>query len=314
MKQVAELTDINTIDIVGADLNLIRVFEALLHEQGASAAAVRLGVSQAAVSASLRRLRQLYGDPLFERTQTGLRPTARALVLKPLIEDAMQAIRRSLAGRQAIPAEEAPQIVTLGLSDDYEMALGRGLVAALRQAAPAVRLVFRQTHSGRVAAALIGREIDLAITAGGAGDARLRHLTLGHSGYLCVFDRTRRPDSLPLTLEEYVARDHLLVSFSGLTGIVDDVLAEHGLRRRFAAATSHFAALPFLLEGTDCLATLPAHAARALTAAGPFAAVACPIRFPAYAVNLGWRADLPRQPLLRQVRDLLAEAATAILG
>jgi len=41
---------------------------------------VRLGISQAAVSASLRRLRTLYGDPLFTRTKRGLLPTPRAVV------------------------------------------------------------------------------------------------------------------------------------------------------------------------------------------------------------------------------------------
>ncbi|MFS9598897.1 helix-turn-helix domain-containing protein, partial [Klebsiella variicola] len=68
----------NHIDIETVDLNLLRVFVALIEEGGASRAAIRLGVTQPAVSASLARLRDIYADPLFERTGRGLRPTMRA--------------------------------------------------------------------------------------------------------------------------------------------------------------------------------------------------------------------------------------------
>ena len=63
-----ELSDMNHIDFEKLDLNLLKVFESLYEEGGAGRAAVRLGVTQSAVSASLSRLRRLYGDHLFERT------------------------------------------------------------------------------------------------------------------------------------------------------------------------------------------------------------------------------------------------------
>ena len=67
------------------DLNLLKVFEALLEEGGAGRAAIRLGLTQSAISAALSRLRILYGDHLFERTGRGLRPTSRAEELRPLV-------------------------------------------------------------------------------------------------------------------------------------------------------------------------------------------------------------------------------------
>ena len=50
------------------DLNLLRVFDAVLHEKGVTPAALRLGLTQPAVSNALARLRKLFGDPLFVRT------------------------------------------------------------------------------------------------------------------------------------------------------------------------------------------------------------------------------------------------------
>ena len=77
------------IDIVEMDLNLLKVFEALYEEGGAGRAAIRLELTQSAVSAALRRLREVYRDALFTRTGRGLAPTARADELKPLITEAL---------------------------------------------------------------------------------------------------------------------------------------------------------------------------------------------------------------------------------
>ena len=292
---------------ISADLNLLKVFRVLMSELNATRAAERLGLSQAAVSASLRRLRSLYGDPLFERTQRGLRPTPRAILLQPLVEEALGLIEASL-GSGPLPAERARlAVVRIGLSDDFEMAFGARIVELARQAVPDVRVVFRQTNSVVAAEALNGRDIDLAITSGGLGDGRLKHRLLGNSDYLIVYDIRHRPGTEPFTVEDYVARDHILVSYSGLSGITDDVLAEHGLRRRIRAATTHFSALSFLLAGSDAVATIPGHAARALCAASPgFATSPCPLPFPRYAFGLSWRFDAMRNPAVAQLRDLIA--------
>src|SRR4051794_9801830 len=63
-------------------------------------------------------------------------------------------------------------------------------------------------------------------TSGGFSDGRLKHLALESSDYLVVYDPLTRGSQAPLDIAEYVARDHILVSYSGLTGIRDDVLAE----------------------------------------------------------------------------------------
>lgn len=117
-------------------------------------------------------------------------------------------------------------VVRIGLSDDFEMAFGARILALAKEATPHVRIVLRQTNSLVAAQALNDREIDLAITSGEFSDGRLKHLALESSDYLVVYDPLTRGSQAPLDIAEYVARDHILVSYSGLTGIRDDVLAE----------------------------------------------------------------------------------------
>ncbi|HEY9233401.1 MAG TPA: LysR family transcriptional regulator, partial [Phenylobacterium sp.] len=55
------------------DLNLMRVFVALLEEESATRAGEQLGLTQSAVSHALGRLRAALGDDLFVRGPLGLR-------------------------------------------------------------------------------------------------------------------------------------------------------------------------------------------------------------------------------------------------
>ncbi len=293
----------NQIDIESADLNLLKVFEAIYDEGGAGRAALRLGVTQSAVSAALGRLRALYGDPLFTRTGRGLSPSLRARELRPVIGEALDKCRQSLSLARPGAAGFAGRSVTLGLSDDFEIALGRDAIRALADSAPGLRIIFRQTHSRLAADMLMAREADLVIASGGLTTQALQRVTVGQGGYACLLDpASLEPGQTSLSLEEFVRRQHILVSSGGFIGVVDEVLHGLGLTRRVQASTTHFSALAFLLPGSDALSTLPAHAARGLAAASGLRMLPCPVAMPGYAIEMGWRADALRDEAVAVVR------------
>ena len=295
-------------NIANMDLNLLKVFEALHDEASASRAALRLGVTQSAVSAALRRLRELYGDQLFVRTGRGLAPTLRADQLKPVITDALNKCRQSLAMVDPLQNDYEGRSVAVGLSDDFEIALGRRLMALIETRAPKLRLIFRQTHSQIVARALMERTIDLAIASGGFADRLLSRHVLGEGSYLClVYPASLREGQHDLTLEAFVEREHILISSGGFIGIVDESLANLGLTRKVCASTTHFAALPYLLNGTNALATVPSHAAEAIATLTGLALLPCPLPLPRYPIELGWRTSALLDPAVIKVRDAIAE-------
>ncbi|WP_447981146.1 LysR substrate-binding domain-containing protein [Achromobacter kerstersii] len=293
----------NQIDIESTDLNLLKVFEAIYDEGGAGRAALRLGVTQSAVSAALGRLRNLYGDPLFTRTGRGLTPSLRARELRPIIGEALDKCRQSLRLVRPGAAGFAGRSVTLGLSDDFEIALGRAVIHALADSAPGLRIIFRQTHSRLAADMLMAREVDLVIASGGLIAPALQRVTVGQGGYACLLDpASLKPGQAHLSVQEFTQRQHVLVSSGGFIGVVDEVLHGLGLTRRVQAATTHFSALAFLLQGGDALATLPAHAARGLAAASGLRMLPCPVAMPGYAIEVGWRADALRDEAVAAVR------------
>ncbi|TKJ74958.1 LysR family transcriptional regulator [Pseudomonas sp. CFBP13508] len=294
-------------NIADIDLNLLKVFEALYEESSASRAALRLGVTQSAVSAALRRLREVYGDQLFVRTGRGLAPTLQANQLKPVISDALNKCRQSLAMLDPAANQYDGRSVAIGLSDDFEIAYGRRLIEEIARRAPKLRLIFRQTHSQIVARALMERSIDLAITAGGFAERLLSRQVLGDGGYACLVDpASLSPSQQHIELQEFVEREHILVSSGGFIGITDEGLAAVGLSRRVCASTTHFAALPFLLKGSQAVATIPAHAAESIAALSGLALLPCPLALPRYPVELGWRTSTQIDPVLVKVREAIA--------
>ena len=293
-------------NIADIDLNLLKVFEALHDESSASRAALRLGVTQSAVSAALRRLREVYGDQLFVRTGRGLAPTLQANQLKPVISDALNKCRQSLAMLDPAANQYEGRSVAIGLSDDFEIAYGRHLIEEIARRAPKLRLIFRQTHSQIVARALMERSIDLAITAGGFSERLLSRQVLGEGGYACLVDPSSlAPGQQQIELQEFVEREHILVSSGGFIGITDEGLAAVGLSRRVCASTTHFAGLPYLLKGSHAVATIPAHAAESIAALSGLALLPCPLDLPRYPIELGWRTSTQLDPVVLKVREAI---------
>ena len=79
------------------DLNLLTVFEAIYELGNVSKAADQLALSQPATSHALSRLRQACGDELFVRGHKALSPTPTAKTMYPVIKQALEALRTSLA-------------------------------------------------------------------------------------------------------------------------------------------------------------------------------------------------------------------------
>jgi DNA-binding transcriptional LysR family regulator len=267
---------------------------------------VRLGLTQSAVSAALGRLRGLYDDPLFLRRGRGLAPSPRADELKPILSEALDRCRQSLA-LAVDPGEHVKRMIAIGLSDDFEMAIGRAVVRAVGQRNRSIRLIFRQLHSGIAGEALLSRGVDLAVASGGLAGRGLSRQVLGSGSYACLLDPESTPAGLRrLSLAEFLRRDHILISSGGVTGIVDEALAALGRQRRVVVSTTHFAASAFLQLGSRTVATMPAHAAQAIAAVTRLRVFPCPVELPGYPVELGWRTSSQRDPAVMQVRDAIA--------
>jgi DNA-binding transcriptional LysR family regulator len=127
------------IHFVSLDLNLLRVFDALLEERSVTRTGARLGLTQSAVSHALSRLRLVLDDALFVRKSGGVEPTPRALEIGPALHAAIRQMQEALSPPLFEP-RTAERRFTLAAGPYACTILAPSLVERLHRTAPAVAL------------------------------------------------------------------------------------------------------------------------------------------------------------------------------
>src|SRR5260221_3576626 len=97
------LSTMNSIHFNALDLNLLRVFEALMQERSATRAGERLGLTQSAVSHALNRLRYVLKDELFVRGPEGMQPAERAAEIAPPVRQGLLQLQPAPAATGVVP-------------------------------------------------------------------------------------------------------------------------------------------------------------------------------------------------------------------
>lgn len=291
------------------DLNLANIFLAIWRHRSVSRAAGALNLSQSAVSGSLARLREQLDDPLFVRTRSAMEPTPRAVEIAPMLESAVAQMQRAMAPAGRFDPRIMDRAITIGMSDDYMLACGPALLRRIAAEAPRASIIFRQCNSHTAEGMLETGEIEIAMVSTPRLRSRtMRYEAIGTSDYLCLADAAALGTSFPLSLDAYVDLPHILVSYSGRSGIVDQVLRNMGRERRIMAALTQFAALPPFLTGTKAICTLPSHAAIALVETSGLRTCAPPVPIERYDVSLVWRSDKQADATNQWLRESMADA------
>lgn len=291
----------NRNDLRRVDLNLLIVFETLMHERSVTRAAEKLFLGQPAISAALARLRTLFDDPLFVRTGRSMEPSARAMEIFALLSPALDSISTAVSRAADFDPATSNAVFRIGLSDDVEFALLPALLRRLRAEAPGVVLVVRRTNYLLMPNLLASGEISVGVAYTEELPANAKRKTLRRSK-----PKLLRADSVPgaLGLDDYAARPHALVSFAGdLGGFVDEELAKVGRSRRVVLAVPQFNGLGTLLAGTDLVAMVPDYTAAALTAAGGLRAEDPPLPVQSFELSMAWRGAQDNDPAERWLRS-----------
>lgn len=303
------------------DLNLLRVFDEVMTERNLTRAAEKLAITQPAVSNALRRLRESVGDELLVRAGHGVEPTPRALALWPTVRQALAQLQESLAPSGFEPAKARTTFV-LAMADATGATLIPPLIALLEREAPGIslRVVPLTTRDPR--RMLDDDSMDLAVgyfpaaladlTARAQAENVVAHdsLRLYASQYVCVMRAGHPLAAEPLTLDQYCAARHLLVSFSGKPyGFIDGALTALGRERRIVLTVNQFFTAGRVVASTDLLTVLPLHFVGLADAGGDLVWRALPMQLPAVHVDALWHRRRLHDPSHRWLREALARVA-----
>ena len=266
------------------DLNLLKVFEALMEERSVTRAGARLGVTQSAVSHALNKMREALGDTLFVSEPKGMYPTPRAIELSQSFGEALRRVGDALKTPGFNPAVADIEFA-ISTSDYPTGTLFPLLLNTLQQEAPGVRIWLRPNSDVNILEELDRGTLHLAMGAFGRIPSRLDKSTLATEPFVWIMRQGHPEAGSEMSLDTIARYRHVdiliskrdtgassdLVNRDGLErpyitsnpAFLDGLLNEKGLSRRVGATVSHFLAVPPLLAQTDMLAFVPLSVARA---------------------------------------------------
>ncbi|QXI29975.1 LysR family transcriptional regulator [Pseudomonas vanderleydeniana] len=286
-----------------ADINLMVVFEALMLERNVTRVAEKLFLGQPTISSALNRLRAMFNDPLFIRVGHRMEPTARAEELIQYLSPALDSLSNALSLTHDFDPASSTMTFRIGLSDDVEFGLLPNLLRALRQEAPNVMIVVQHVDYWRIPDLLASGDITVGISQTRGLPANAKRKLLRHIQPMLL-----RADasSTPMSLDEYCARPHVLVSHTAnVSSLADEWLAEIGRKRHVVLSVPQYSALPALLAGTDLIAGLPDYTALAMAASGSLFAEPLPFKAPTLDLSMVWLGIVDTDPAERWLRSRL---------
>lgn len=314
------------------DLNLLRVFDAVMEERSVLRASQKVCLSQSAVSHSLARLREMLDDELFIRTATGMQPTGRALAMAGKVREALKMLEAAIE-LPKFDSATSTRTFTLAANDFTTMVVAPSLLQILRTEAPRIDLVIKPVTRIDLAEQLDLGRIDAAVGTFSAVPSRFKSSLLFEYDDVLV---THTSQQLGKVTAEMLSRlSIIVVSFGGeQDGAVDGFISERGLARRsdmydrasferamsasehvprIAVSLPHFLALPAFLDDSGLSAIVPRPLAESFARANPVSIHELPYPTTPLEVRSLWHErheddaaqDWLHQVMRRATRDLL---------
>lgn len=298
-------------DMKQGDLGLLMALDALLEHESVSVAAGRLGISQPAMSAQLKRLRYLFNDPLLTPSGRHLVATSRARALQGDLRRHLQDLDALVRENNAFDAATTRKTFGLIATDYVHAIVANRLEERVRASAPMARLAFLPFEPRSMWDAMEGDAADLALVTGmNLPDARSRTAL---TETFCVIMRSGHPlGDRDLTLETFCAARHILISpeGGGFVGAVDKALSRLGARRHVSVSLPSFLLAPALVAQSDALCVVPGRLAslyRETTVSRPL-----PFDVPGFKVDMLWHPRRHNDPAHIWFRTEIADLVKAL--
>ena len=291
------------------DLNLLVAFDVLMQEQNVTKAANRLNVTQSAMSASLKRLRESFQDDILAQHGKRMIPTPFALTMQAEVSGKISELRALIARQGRFDPRHAERRFRIAASDYITTVLFAPLLNSLVQEAPSIRFAFE----------LPGPDSQIAL---GNGDLDLmltpevfvhpdhpyelvfeeRHVTVASLDNPMVEDGLSR--------STFVNSGHVGVSVARKHTFAEEWFSRHGVERRIEVRAPSFIQAPFLVPGTMRLCVMHERLAHYMAQLLPLKILETPFPIPPMREMVQFHATREADPGLKWLRQKIGAMAS----
>ncbi|MGP5327533.1 LysR family transcriptional regulator [Vreelandella titanicae] len=271
------------------DLNLIRVFVTIYETGSVSKAAENLHISQPSVSYSLSRLRQVFNDPLFNRTREGMQPTSLSSQLYLSLSHSLSEIEKAISLTKKFDPLTSKRCFKLALTDLGEVFFLPSILESLKYRAPSVELEVIPIDAYSLSEWISKERIDAAVCNQSYLLKKFTYKNIFPERYVCMLSECHPRIGDILSMGQYLEERHVVVSDGTGHHLVEDYLFEAGITRNVMLKVPHFSVLPDVISSSDLLVTLPSRVAQLYAKRMPLKFFELPFGIPGFEVGIHYK-------------------------
>ncbi|EID0742992.1 LysR family transcriptional regulator [Vibrio vulnificus] len=295
------------------DLNLIPIFVAIFEEQNLSKAAARLDISQPAVSKALARLRDIYDEPLFHRSPSGVEPTSFAVDIYPAMLTAFKNFTSTLSASSEFEAKVSNRIFSIACVSVASYELMPQLLKQIRQHAPNISLEVPPLFTEDYESDLRLQRYDLIIDMAPRGWTTLKVEPIFSERLMvvCCADHPRIADAC--SVAQFLAEEHVVVSrwHARKSLMSEEDIADLAQRKIVYRASGALEMLP-VIHGSEYIGMLPESTINAFAGTYNIKAVSLPFEHDIYDLCAIWHPSRSSESAHQWLRNQL-KAAVKVL-
>ena len=301
------------------DLHLIRVLHTVLTERSVSRAAIRLGMYQPAVSAALKRLRDLAGDPLLVRSGAGMVPTDAGLRMIEPSASILRAAEVLFTDARGFEPQTTRNTFRVAASDYLDPLFLPQLVSQIKAQAPLCHIEIQALSADSdYHAHLAQGDVDVVIGNWTQPSDDLHMGRLFGDDVVCLVSKGHPAVRRGWDQQAWLEAEHIAPTptHPGAKGVIDERLDSLGLRRNITARCPHFGLIPDMVAASLLVLTTGRqycerysedHGGRL-----PVKILECPIAFPKLEYYQLWHERTHASNSAKWLRERVKSVAAAL--
>lgn len=297
------------------DLHLIRVLYTVLTERSVSRAALRLGMHQPAVSAALRRLRELAGDPLLVRSGTQMQPTEAGQRMVRPAADILRAAEGLFSDARQFDPRTAARTFRIAASDYLDPQFLPRLLAALKLEAPNCPVdILPLSAEAHYEGQLAQGEVDVVVGNWPQPPQGLHMARLFEDEVVCLVSPQHPAVRRGWDVQQWLQAEHIAPTptYPGARGVIDEQLAGMGLQRHVTARCAHFSLIPDMVASSLLVLTTGRLFCERFCTRVPVTILPCPVEFPPLVYYQLWHARSHAGAATRWLREIVRNVALTL--
>ncbi len=293
------------------ETKLLRILEVILAEKNITRAARTLRMSQPAVSAALKKIRVLLGDPLVVSDGKTLILTARAERIQESLKRTLIEIQNIVLDKAAFDPADSTETLKIATTDNIAHHFFSHLFGQIYQKAPLIKVeLISFGQDSDPFTALKDGSADVAVGNWAELPDNLHYSQLYEDHMVCLM-RKGHPFENGLSKQQYLEATHVAPSpYSvGKRGVVDTYLSRHRLKRNVVVTVPFFNLAPYAIMDTNLIFTVNRSLAYLFASKLDLAVVESPLPFPKVSYVQLWHERTHQSPALIWLRKEISLAA-----